>query len=71
MIKKAQYTKIFDMSSVTDGKYTLEVQYQADKVVARTFDMQTVYNRSFTWTDKSGKPFKPASPTPLTLKKVN
>ena len=71
VIKTAQFSKVFDMSSVTDGKYTLEVDYKADKVAARSFDMQTVYNRSFAWTDKRGRPLSPPVHSPITQRASN
>ncbi|MGV3640992.1 MAG: hypothetical protein ACO1NZ_10765, partial [Adhaeribacter sp.] len=67
--KDKQFSKSFDMSQVNDGKYTVEVKYMTDEAAARTFDMNTVYERGFTWTDKKGKPLKPnalATPGPNT-----
>jgi hypothetical protein len=60
-VKDAKFSKMFDMSAVPNGKYTFEVQYKADKVAARNFDMQTVYERSFAWVDKKGKPLPAAN----------
>jgi len=62
-VKDAKFSKLFDMSAVPNGKYTLEVQYQTDKVATRNFDIQTVYERSFAWVDKHGKPLKPTTQT--------
>ena len=67
-VKDVQFSKLFDMSEVTDGKYTVEVQYLTDKTAARTFDMQTVYDRSFAWVDKRGRPLKPTNLTPISQK---
>lgn len=61
-VKEEKFAKAFDMSSVTDGKYTVEVKYLADKAASRTFDMNTIYERSFNWTNKRGQPIKPESP---------
>jgi hypothetical protein len=61
--KDKQFTKSFDMAQVNDGKYTVEVKYMADKAASRTFDMNTVYEKGFTWTDKRGKPLKPENST--------
>ena len=58
-VKEEKFSKAFDMSGVSDGKYTVEVKYQTDKVTARTFDMGTIYERSFSWVDKRGRPVKP------------
>jgi hypothetical protein len=60
--KDRQFAKSFDMSGVSDGKYTVEVKYQADKAAARSFNLNTKYERSFTWVDKRGKPIKPEQP---------
>ncbi|MGV3502369.1 MAG: hypothetical protein ACO1O1_01590 [Adhaeribacter sp.] len=65
--KDKQFAQSFDMSQVTDGKYTVEVKYMTDEAASRTFDLNTVYERGFTWTDKRGKPLKPdvlATPAP-------
>jgi hypothetical protein len=58
-VKDVKFAKAFDMSGVSDGKYTVEVKYLTDKAASRTFDMNTIYERSFAWTDKRGRPIKP------------
>jgi len=60
--KDKQFAKSFDMSDITNGKYTVEVKYMTDKTASRVFDMNTIYERSFTWVDKRGKPLKPVRP---------
>jgi hypothetical protein len=55
-VKEEKFAKAFDMSGVTDGKYTVEVKYLTDKAASRTFDMNTIYERGFTWVDKRGQP---------------
>jgi len=57
-IKDEKFAQIFDMSQVTDGKYTVEVDYLTDKAATRSFDLNTVYEKSFNWTDKKGRPIK-------------
>jgi len=63
--KDKQFTQAFDMSQVNDGKYTVEVKYMTDKAASRTFDMNTIYERGFTWTDKRGRPLKPENSMPV------
>ena len=65
--KEKQFAQSFDMSQVNDGKYTVEVKYMADKAASRTFDMNTIYERGFTWTDKRGKPLQADNPTTPTV----
>jgi hypothetical protein len=60
-VRDAQFIKGFDLAQVHTGKYTLEVSNQAGKVASRTFDLQTMTERSFTWTNKRGRPLKPAA----------
>jgi hypothetical protein len=57
--KDEKFAKTFDMSDITDGKYTVEVKYMTDKAASRGFDMNTIYERSFTWVDRRGHPIKP------------
>jgi hypothetical protein len=59
IIKNNQFSKLFDLGESADGKYALEVNHQSQKASARTFALQTVYDRSFAWTDKRGRPLKP------------
>jgi hypothetical protein len=58
-VKDQKFAKAFDMSQVADGKYSVEVKYLSDKAATRTFNLNTVYERSFAWTDKRGRPIKP------------
>jgi hypothetical protein len=60
-VKEEKFFKPFDMSAVTDGKYTVEVKYLADKVASRAFDLNTIYERTFSWVDKRGKPLQPGN----------
>ena len=60
-IKDEKFAQIFDMAGITDGKYTVEVNYLTDKAATRSFDLNTVYERSFNWTDKKGRPIKPTA----------
>jgi hypothetical protein len=71
IIRNKQFTKFFDLAAVTDGKYTFEVNYLTDKASSRSFDIKTVYDRSFAWTDKRGRPLKPDGTAPLTRKALN
>jgi hypothetical protein len=58
-VREEKFAKAFDMSEVADGKYTVEVKYLTDKAASRTFDMNTIYERSFSWVNKRGQPIKP------------
>jgi hypothetical protein len=58
-VKEEKFSKAFDMSGVKDGKYLVEVKYLTDKAASRVFDVSTVYEKSFEWTDKRGRPVKP------------
>jgi hypothetical protein len=71
IIRNTQFTKFFDLAAVTDGKYTFEVNYLTDKAASRSFDIKTVYDRSFAWTDKRGRPLKPDGTAPMTKKGLN
>lgn len=65
IVRNTQFTKVFDMAEANDGKYTMEVKYRTDKAASKTFDMQTVYNRSFAWTDKRYRPLKTNGSSPI------
>ncbi|KAA5549218.1 hypothetical protein [Adhaeribacter rhizoryzae] len=71
VIRNTQFTKFFDLAAVTDGKYTFEVNYLTDKAASRSFDIKTVYDRSFAWTDKRGRPLKPVGALPMTRRNMN
>jgi hypothetical protein len=58
-VKEEKFSKVFDMSGVTDGKYQVEVKYLTDQAATRAFDISTIYEKSFSWTDKHGRPVKP------------
>ena len=68
LIRNAAYTKLFNMDDTADGQYTFEVNDKNAKAASRTFDMKTSYERSFAWTDKRGRPLKPAAPEVSTKK---
>lgn len=71
VIKTTHFSKIFDLMEATDGKYTVDVNYQAEKVASRTFDMRTSFNRSFTWTDKRGRPLTKAGQTVASMEAID
>ena len=60
-VKDHKFSKAFDMSAVPNGRYNLEVKYETNKIADRSFEIQTVYERTFAWVDKSGKPLKAAN----------
>jgi hypothetical protein len=59
VIRAAKFSKHFDLAETADDKYAMEVTHQSQKVSSRTFALQTVYDRSFAWTDKRGRSLKP------------
>jgi hypothetical protein len=59
VVRDAQFSKLFDFAESADDKYTFEINHQSQKASSRTFALQTVYDRSFAWTDKRGRALKP------------
>lgn len=52
-----QVSKNLQMSTLADGKYTLQVNNQ-DENLTRDFEITSARERSFAWVDKAGKPLK-------------
>lgn len=67
-IRDSRFSKMFEMNTLNDGKYTMEVKYGTEMAASKTFDIKTVYNRSFAWTDKRYRPLKPAGGSPMAQK---
>ena len=50
-----QIKKILDLEPLADGKYTLQVKNQNEKVVQK-FEIASSREKAFVWTNKKGKP---------------